>query len=71
MNVETGEIKEFDDRYKLQAAMATGKWIELERRPNPKCKRCYGRGHTGYDTVLKRYLLCRCVKKMANVKPLQ
>jgi len=38
MNVETGEIKEFESEDALQKAMASGKWVELEKRPNPGCK---------------------------------
>jgi len=48
---------------KLEAAMESGNWLELQERPDPKCKRCYGRGYEGYDVVTKRYLLCQCVSK--------
>jgi len=35
MNVETAEIKEFESDDELQKAMKSGKWVELEKRPNP------------------------------------
>lgn len=66
MNVETGEIREFDDLDSLQKALATGEWEELTKRPEKSCKLCYGGGYTGYDTGRKRYVVCGCVKKIKN-----
>jgi len=63
MNVETGEIKEFESEDALQKAMASGKWVELEKRPNPGCKHCHGRGHRGFNSIAKEYVICKCVKK--------
>lgn len=62
MDVKTGEIREFDSASELQKALATGHWEQIDKLPDPKCKKCYGRGYTGYDTVRKRYNICRCVK---------
>ena len=63
MNVETGEIKEFESEDKLQMAMASGKWVELDKRPNQGCNHCHGRGHIGFNTTTQEYVICRCVKK--------
>ena len=30
---------------------------------NPKCNKCYGRGHTGYDLNTQMYVPCKCVLK--------
>lgn len=43
MNTETGEIKEFEKEEDLQKAAKSGKWVALERRPNPGCKDCQGK----------------------------
>lgn len=63
MDVKTGEIKEFKSDDELQKAMKTGHWVELERRPNPGCKRCHGRGHIGFNKPISEYVICKCVKK--------
>ena len=62
MDVTTGEIKQFKSDDHLQAAMASGKWEELAKQPDRKCKRCYGRGHTGKDLTTNLYVVCPCVK---------
>lgn len=28
-----------------------------------KCKRCHGRGYTGYDVIAKVFLLCGCARR--------
>jgi len=61
MEKDTGEIKAMDKLTPEQ--VASGKWVELGKRPNPGCKRCHGRGYTGRDTVTNTVILCRCVKK--------
>lgn len=66
MNVETGEIKDVDKL--TEKERLSGKWVELERRPNPGCKRCHGRGHLGRDVTTDQYVLCRCVKKRPKKK---
>jgi hypothetical protein len=62
MNVETGEVREFDSRTELQKAIATGEWEELRKRPNKNCRKCYGRGHMGFNTSTRKYIVCQCVK---------
>jgi len=35
---------------------------------NPKCGKCFGRGHKGFNTTTNTYLTCQCVfKKMKNL----
>jgi hypothetical protein len=52
--VEEDEVKNLDDQQ-----------IPLLDRPNPNCKKCYGRGHIGYNTIFKVYEPCRkCGKKI-------
>lgn len=61
MHEDTGEIKEIE---KLTAKqLASRKWKELDKKPNPSCKRCYGRGYIGRDVITDRVIECRCVKK--------
>lgn len=66
MDVETGEIKEFVSSDKLQMAMHNGSWIQVDKMPDPKCKKCYGMGHHGRNTVTNLYVPCRCVKRWNN-----
>lgn len=40
--------------------------IRLVELPKDKCKKCYGRGYTGYDNNLKIFVLCNCVKKNSH-----
>ena len=37
--------------------------IPITELPNPKCKRCYGRGYTGTDTKTKFHHMCQCTSK--------
>lgn len=62
MNVETGEIKEFDYIEALQKAVSTGKWVMLSKLPDRNCKICYGRGYIGRDVTTGNYIPCKCVK---------
>jgi len=42
--------------------------IPLVRFPKTSCKKCYGRGYTGFDKVRSVYQLCvNCIEK--NVTP--
>lgn len=68
MNVETGEIRVFPSKDELQAAIHTGKWVQLGKRPKANCKHCYGRGHIGVNDA-GLYVPCGCVKarKMNHV----
>lgn len=33
----------------------------LKKACKPKCKKCFGRGHTGYYTLKKIWRRCQCV----------
>lgn len=60
MDVDTGEVREISELTPEQ--LASGKWKELGQRPDPKCKKCYGRGYIGRDVVTNRVIECSCVK---------
>ncbi len=61
MHEETGEIRAIDKLTPEQKS--SGKWATIERRPNPGCKRCHGRGWIGKDVNTGKVIKCRCVKK--------
>ena len=63
MDTQTGEIREFESEDQYQQAMHTGTWIELAKMPDPNCKKCYGKGHRGRNTITNLYVPCRYVKK--------
>lgn len=56
----TADIQE-DDTASLREMKS--RWIRLDWKPNPACKKCHGRGWTGYNVTLKEYVPCVCVKK--------
>lgn len=40
--------------------------IRLTSQPKDKCKKCYGRGYTGYDNNLQAFVICDCVRKLTH-----
>ena len=37
--------------------------VPLLHKPKPNCKKCYGRFHTGFETIRKHYIPCpKCMK---------
>jgi hypothetical protein len=40
--------------------------IRLTALPKDKCKKCYGRGYTGYDNNLQIFVMCNCVKNHSH-----
>ena len=67
MNPKTGEIKELNTDEEALEAMKDG-WIKLDKRPNPGCRHCHGRGHLGKNLSTNTYIPCRCVKKRNKTK---
>lgn len=63
MDPKTGEILQFDSKEALAKAKKERQLIELTGMPDKSCKKCHGRGHTGYDTVEEVYRVCPCVAK--------
>jgi len=69
MDTQTGEIKTFANEDALNAEQASriaaGKkpLVALDQYPNPKCKKCYGRGHVGKDLKTGLFIPCKCVQK--------
>ena len=65
----SGEIFEIeeDELKNLQAYQ-----IPIIRRPKESCRGCYGRGHKGFNTKSKLYLLCaKCMKSCIDFEKLQ
>jgi len=63
MNTESGETKQFGSVDDLQASAVSGNWGQSGVRPKVSCKKCYGRGHVGFNVDTHRYVICSCVKK--------
>lgn len=63
MDPKTGEILEFDSIVQLEAVKTVRKLVELKGKPKKSCKQCYGRGYTGYNTLRREYIVCRCINK--------
>jgi hypothetical protein len=59
MNKETGEIKE-----KLnELEDHPDDFYELSKKPDKKCKHCYGRGYIGWEAKSGNVIPCRCTRK--------
>ena len=57
MHERTGEIRQFYDE---ALAKSQGFTVPVSRKPNPNCRKCYGRGYLGTgDTGMK--VPCSCV----------
>lgn len=69
MNPDTGKIEVFQDEAALNAEQANRiagdkkPLIPLDQHPNPKCKKCYGRGHVGFDLKSQTWVICKCTEK--------
>jgi len=63
MDPKTGEILEFDNEKELMEAVKARKLVALKGMPKKSCKKCHGRGHTGFDIIKQEYVICSCVKK--------
>jgi hypothetical protein len=51
--IEPDEVKNLDNNQ-----------IPLVKKPNSKCKQCYGRFYTGFEVTKKYYVPCpKCMKK--------
>ena len=61
MDKETGEIKDLNEL--TSEDIASKRWVELGKRPNPGCKKCHGRGWVGREITSNRVIICKCVKK--------
>jgi hypothetical protein len=42
--------------------------IPLKNNPNYSCKKCYGKGHIGKDSISYTYQLCTCVHKNIDIE---
>jgi hypothetical protein len=38
----------------------------VSNNPKPSCRKCTGRGYTGYDIKAEKFKLCACVNKTTN-----
>ncbi len=59
MDTETGAIRPFTAKEAVGVFAGT-RWIPLDQLPDPNCKHCHGRGHTGRNLVTNKYVPCRC-----------
>lgn len=57
MDPKTGKIREFESN---KAAADVGFTLKIGCRPNPGCRKCYGRGYVSQDVRGK--IPCSCVK---------
>ena len=64
MNLDTGEIREFQSQ--AQAELA-GFLQPLTDKPKPSCKKCFGRGYIGINDNGK-YVPCTCCCKAPKEK---
>ena len=77
MDTATGEIKTFETEEQLNAEQAKrlseGKspLVKLDQKPDPKCKKCWGRGHIGKDLKSGQFIPCKCVKKTNKTTKVQ
>jgi hypothetical protein len=39
---------------------------KVSNPPKESCRKCFGRGFTGYDIKAEKFQLCACVNKTAN-----
>jgi len=49
-----GAIEQEKDLLKL--------WSHITIFVKGDCRRCMGRGFTGFDTIKKKYVICKCVE---------
>lgn len=43
--------------------------IPLKQQPPGSCKKCHGQFHTGYDTILRLFILCsQCSRKCLDME---
>ena len=67
-NVYTGELYELNES-ELKNILEGD--IPLLKAPNSNCKKCYGRGHTGFDVTKRAYSIChKCIDKSLDEKHL-
>lgn len=45
-------------------------FVRLLNQPDPNCKRCFGRGHTGFNVTTARFEPCKCTKPDRGTIPL-
>ena len=46
--------------------------VPLTRKPDSNCKKCYGRFHTGFETIKKYYIPCpKCMRKCVDWEALK
>ncbi len=70
MNTQTGRIVQLTpEEARKNAASENPLYTPLGRMPDPKCHRCHGRGHLGFDRTHQCYSHCRCTRKKASLVP--
>ena len=61
--IEIPQERKYDQRDPIQVGIHTRDWSGTTKRPNKKCKHCYGTGNNGYDILYEKYRVCGCIKK--------
>ena len=62
MDTKTGDVISSDELTPLDVIKAVAKETGIELRdPNEGCKKCYGRGYIGRDSMTKQPIPCTCI----------
>ncbi len=57
-----GQIRAFGSKEELEVAKRDGYGMMMVKRmPDRDCKKCFGRGHIGFNAKLKQHIPCKCV----------
>lgn len=68
-NMVSGEVYSICDD---EVHLLDNQQIPLLARPDSNCKKCYGRGHIGFNTVFKIYEPCRkCGRKIFDMEAIR
>lgn len=59
MNPDTGEISIVEEQE--SPVVQPDFYFGIEKLPNPKCKKCFGRGYIGRDILTDHVIPCKCV----------
>lgn len=62
-SVFTGLVYELDEKYAKNLDCGQ---LEITNLPKSGCKKCYGRGYTGKNTIIEHYDMCTCVVRDAS-----
>ena len=58
MNIDTGEVRKIE-----LWELAGEREVIFDQPPDPKCKKCYGVGHTGRNILTGLFVPCVCTQR--------